>query len=260
MKTMLLASTLVLSTQVAAHSDSHFSVSTDECAVDFKNDVHITPDQVYIKNGSGQPLMIDAQGFLYIADQPVSLSQDERVAMQAYADTLRGELPKVASIALQGVELAGVAIEEVASAFNLHGFESLSGLMDELHTEIEGAFYQQGTFVMGEQTFNEFGEHFEHQFEEKIEQAVEGAMMESIGSLLVAIGSEMVSSGGDMARFEQRMENLGTEIEQKIAYQADLLEQQADALCGNFKSIAEQESQLSAMIPQMKGYQLFAYR
>ncbi|TMP28735.1 hypothetical protein CWB99_10890 [Pseudoalteromonas rubra] len=260
MKAILLASTLALSTQVAAHTDNHFSVSTDECAVDFKNDVQITPDQVYIKNGNGQPVMIDAQGFLFIADQPVSLNQDERMAMQTYADTLRAELPKVASIALQGVELAGVAIEEVATAFNLHNFDSLSALMDELHTEIEGAFYQQGTFVMGEQAFNEFGAQFEHQFEEKIEQAIEGAMMESIGSLLVAIGSEMVSSGGDMDRFEQRMENLGAEIEQKIEHQAKALEQQADALCGNFKTIAEQESQLSAMIPQMKGYQLFAYR
>ncbi|MCO7190954.1 MULTISPECIES: YggN family protein [unclassified Pseudoalteromonas] len=260
MKTILLASTLALSTQVAAHTDNHFSVSTDECAVDFKNDVQITPDQVFIKNGNGQPVMIDAQGFLFIADQPVSLNQDERMAMQTYADTLRAELPKVASIALQGVALAGVAIEEVATAFNLHNFDSLSGLMDELHTEIEGAFYQQGTFVMGEQAFNEFGEQFEHQFEEKIEQAIEGAMMESIGSLLVAIGSEMVSSGGDMDRFEQRMENLGAEIEQKIEHQAKALEQQANALCGNFKTIAEQESQLSAMIPQMKGYQLFAYR
>ncbi|MCF2910908.1 YggN family protein [Pseudoalteromonas sp. DL2-H2.2] len=260
MKTILLASTLVLSSQAIAHTDTHFSVSTDECAVDFKNDVQITPDQVYIKNGNGQPVMIDAQGYLYIADQPVNLSQDERLAMQTYADTLRAELPKVASIALQGVELAGVAIGEVASAFNLHSFDTLTGLIDELHSEIEGAFYQQGTFVMGEQTFNEFGEQFEHQFEEKIEQAIEGAMMESIGSLLVAIGSEMVNSGGDMDSFEQRMENLGSELEQRVEGQAKALEQQANALCGRFESIAAQEAQLSAMIPQLAGYQLFNYR
>ncbi|MCG7537460.1 YggN family protein [Pseudoalteromonas sp. OOF1S-7] len=260
MKTILLASTLVLSTQVVAHTDQHFSVSTDECTVDFTNDVQITPDRLYIKNGNGKPVMIDAQGYLYIADQPVSLNQDARLAMQTYADTLRAELPKVASIALQGVELAGVAIQEVATAFNLHSFDALSGLMDELHSEIKDTFYQQGTFVMGEQTFNEFGEQFEHQFEEKVEQAVEGAMMESIGSLLVAIGSEMVSAGGDMDRFEQRMEALGNEIEQRVEGQATALEQQANALCGQFESIAVQEAQLSAMIPQLKGYQLFNYR
>ena len=32
--------------------------------------------------------------------------------------------------------------------------------MDDIHQEVESTFYQQGTFVMGQQSFTQFGENF----------------------------------------------------------------------------------------------------
>ena len=92
--------------------------------------------------------------------------------------------------------------------------------MDDIKIEVENTFYQQGTFVMGQQSFNQFGENFEQQFEQQIETAVESAVMQSMGSILVALGSELLGSGGDMDAFEQRMENMGAQIEKKVELHA----------------------------------------
>ena len=251
---------MVLSTGVMAHSDTHIQINSSECQVDFQNDVRITPTEVEITNSGNQRLIIDDNGSLMINGQAVDLTSSQQEALTQYADSLRVQLPQVASIALDGVELAGVALDEVAQAFNLHGLDSLNSLMDELHVEINDTFYQQGAFVMGEQTFNEFGENFENKFEHHIEEAVESAMMESIGSILMAIGSEMVSSGGNMKDFEQRMENMGKEIEQKVELQAKNIEQKADALCGQFAVLASTESSLQSEIPALANYQLFNYK
>lgn len=113
---------------------------------------------------------------------------------------------------------------------------------------------------MGQQSFQQFGENFENQFDQQIESAVQSAMMQSMGSILMAVGSELMGSGGDMQAFEQRMENMGAEIEAKVERQANQLEKRADALCGNFSTIAEQEQQLVKLVPELKDYQLFSYK
>lgn len=260
MKKFMLATTLVLSTSAIAHEDHGIQISSDQCQVDFQNDVRITPNQLQITAENSKQLTIDSFGELYVDGQAITLTDDQKVALSNYADSLRVQLPQVANIALDGVKLAGVALDEVAQAFNLQGLDSLNGLMDELHVEISDTFYQQGAFVMGERTFNEFGENFEDKFETHMEEAVESAMMQSIGSILMMVGSEMVSSGGDMESFETRMENMGKQIEERIELQAKQLEEKANGLCGTFEVIANAETKLVSQIPAMNGYQLFNFK
>ncbi|CAH9065398.1 hypothetical protein PSECIP111951_03703 [Pseudoalteromonas holothuriae] len=264
MKKLILAATITFSSASFAHSQidgSHFQFSSDECAVNFKNDVRITPDELFITNSeNNRKLRITDTGLVFLDSTPISLSPQQQQAVVNYADELRVKLPQVANIALDGIKIAGVALEEVAAAFELKEFSSLNTLLGEIETEVNETFYQQGAFVMGEQTFNEFGHNFEQQFETRIESAVEGAMMESIGSILMAVGSKMVSSGGDMAAFEERMKNMGQQIEDKVKIQAKNIEQQANALCGQFEVIAQTENQLQQQIPQFADYQLFTYK
>jgi hypothetical protein len=260
MKKFILAATLVLSTSAIAHEDHGIHISSDQCQVDFQNDVRITPNQLQITADNNKQLTIDSFGELYVDGQAISLTHAQKVALASYADSLRVQLPQVANIALDGVKLAGVALDEVAQAFNLQGLDSLNGLMDELHIEISDTFYQQGAFVMGEKTFHEFGENFDEKFETHIEESVQSAMMQSIGSILMMVGSEMVSSGGDMESFETRMENMGKQIEEKIELQAKQLEEKANGLCGSFETIANTETELVSQIPAMNGYQLFNFK
>ncbi|BBN80056.1 hypothetical protein PA25_00410 [Pseudoalteromonas sp. A25] len=261
MKKIALLAAMTLSSASFAHSqadNTHVQFSSEQCEVDFQNDVRITPDELFITNSNNNSkLRITDNGQVFIDGAVIALNTEQQTAVANYADELRAKLPQVANIALDGIKIAGVALEEVANAFELKEFGSLSSLLKDVESEVSETFYQQGAFVMGEKTFNEFGSNFEQQFEERIETAVEGAMMESIGSILMAIGSQMSNSGGDMAAFEQRMKDMGQQIEDKVHMQAQNIEQQANALCGQFSVIAKTESQLQQQIPAFSGYQLF---
>ena len=232
----------------------------EQCDVEFKNDVRITPSELEVYTADNRTMKIINQNNLYIDGQSVSLNSSQQEAIAAYSDSLRSQLPEVANIALDGVKIAGVAIEEVANAFNIDGLNDISELMDDISVEVQNAFYQQGAFTMGQQNFEKFGQNFENQFDEQIESAVESAMMQSMGSILVALGSELIGSGGDMDAFEKRMENMGEQIEARVETQAAQLEERADALCGSFADIAHKEQELVALVPELKEYQLVTFK
>ncbi|KPH62943.1 YggN family protein [Pseudoalteromonas porphyrae] len=262
MKKLLLVGSLFIATGAMAHNDndSHISFSGDSCKVEFQNDVRIKPNELEIFTANDHTMTFTNNGELIVDGQTLTLDEQQRQAISDYSDSLRGQLPEVANIALEGVKIAGVAIEEVANAFNIQGLDSINDLMAEIQVEVENTFYQQGAFVMGQQSFNDFGENFESHFDEQIESAVESAMMQSMGSILMALGSELMGAGGDMQAFEQRMENMGAQIEEKVELQANALEKRADALCDNFSTIAAQEQQLVKLVPELKNYQLFSYK
>jgi hypothetical protein len=262
MKKLLLVSALICTPAAIAHNndDSGISFSSDECNVEFKNDVRISPSELTVLTANNRIMQYTTNGELTVNGELVALNLGQREALNHYSDSLRTQLPEVANIALEGVKIAGVALNEVGNAFNIDGLENMSELMDDIKVQVEKTFYQQGTFVMGQQSFNQFAENFEQQFEQQIETAVESAVMQSMGSILVAVGSELLGSGGDMDAFEQRMENMGTQIEEKVALHASALEERANALCDNFADIAKQEVQLVMQIPQLQGYELFTIK
>ncbi|KAF7767481.1 hypothetical protein PCIT_a4373 [Pseudoalteromonas citrea] len=257
MKKLLILSALITSSSAFATSNHSLQFNSDECQVEFKNDVMITPEQLQITTAQQSQWTINDSGNVSKDGEVISLTSTQQDAMRDYADSLRVQLPKVANIALEGVKIAGVALNEVSNAFELSSLNSIGVVLDELHIEINDTFYQDGAFVMGKQTFDQFGSNFDQQFEAQIESAVQGAMMESIGSILMAIGSEMTSSNGDMSSFEQRMKDIGQAIEEKVEMQARAIESQADQLCGQFATIAQTEQQLSQTIPEFSGYALF---
>ena len=262
MKKLLLVTAIICAPVAMAHNDNHSSISfsNDECNVEFKNDVRIKPNELEIFTNTDQRMLFTTQGELTVNGEHIVLNSAQRQALTDYSDNLRTQLPEVANIALEGVKIAGVALEEVANAFNIDGLDNISTLMDDIQQEVEGTFYQQGTFVMGQQSFTQFGENFEQQFEQQIDTAVESAVMESMGSILVALGSELIGSGGDMQAFEERMQNMGAQIEEKVELHAKTLEKRANSLCGDFAEIAQQETLLAAQVPAIKGYELFTIK
>ncbi|MDK1290372.1 DUF2884 family protein [Pseudoalteromonas umbrosa] len=262
MRNTIISLAILSSASVYAHHDHDFSITTDNCQVEFQNNVKITPQEVYITHSGDQQMMITTNGTLHINNKAISVTPEQQQALALYAETLRVELPKVADVASEAVSIASVALDEVATAFSLDSLDSLddlSGLLDELNSEVHNTFYQEGSFVMGEQVMSNFGEKFEHEFESRVESAIKNAMFESIGSLLMSIGSEMKHANGDFNAFEQRMEKLGESIEQRVTVQAEQLELRAESLCHQFEQIAIQEERLSQSIPTLSGYTLMRY-
>lgn len=262
MKKTIIASVLAasVSTVAVAHeSEQHHetvNISSESCNLKFQNKLSISPDLVTIDAQSGK-VEIDQSGNLTVNGEVQQVSSNDQTLLSQYAQTVREQVPQVAEIAMDGVELAGVALSEVGEAFGISNMAAMDDMMNEVSGEIQNAFYEGGTFVMDEGRFDSIGKTFDTHFEEKLEDAMQSMMVESIGSLLITIGTEMVSSGGDMSEFEQRMERMGEQIEQKVELQAKNIEQRADQLCYDFKAIADQEDALQASIPLLKDYDVF---
>lgn len=259
-KIILLTAATIMSTTVAAHEQHTVTFNDENCEVEFQNDVRITPDNLVITTASHATAEITSQGTLTLNGDTIPLNQQQQAMLTQYSEQLRGRLPQVANIAFEGIKLAGVALNEVATTFNLTNLDDIHAVINDFETQVHGTFYQQGAFVMGKQTFDDFGSNFDEQFNEKVETVIKGAMMQSIGSLLVTIGTEMSNSNGDMSAFEQRMEDFATQIETKVTQQAKAIEQKADSLCGEFEQIAHHEAIVANAIPEMSAYQLFKFK
>lgn len=236
--------------------NNHISISTDNCDLEFNNKLYITPDSLNIEASSGV-VVIDQDGNLSINGEAQSVSASDQTLLAHYADAVRGQVPQVAEVAMEGVELAGVALNEVGTAFGLENMSAMEEMMANIGEEIQSAFYDGGTFVIDQGRFDTMGDTFDDKFDEQMEEAMEALVMESIGSLLISLGSEMLSSGGDINNFEQRMERMGQQIEEKVELQAKSLEQKAHQLCYDFKDLAAQEDELQARIPTLKDYDVF---
>lgn len=259
MKTTSLAliSALGLCGSAIAADNNSISFGSERCDIEFKNDLRLDPQSLEITNANNQHLVF-AHGQLTIDGQIVDLDAQQQQAFTDYADGVRTYMPEVAQIALDGVKIAGVAIEEVGTAFGIQHSDALKDLVNQIGVNIEATFYQNGAFVMGKQSFEQLGDDIEAQFDEDFEQAMEQAVLQSIGSVFIALGSELIGSGGDMEEFEQRMERLGEQVEQRVELQAANIEKRADALCLSFTELAQQEQQLIGMLPKFKDYQLLS--
>ena len=259
-KVLLLSAATMISSTAMAHQKNHITFSGDNCEVEFQNDVKITPNHLTITTARDNTAAITQYGELTINGEKVNLTAEQQTQLSQYGDQLRGRLPQVADIAFEGIKLAGVALDEVAQAFNLNSLDNIHAVIADLESEVHRTFYQQGAFVMGKQTFEDFGQNFNGQFEEKIEEAMEEAMMQSIGSILVALGNEMSDANGDMGNFEKRMTNFAQQIESKVEHQAEAIEAKANALCGDFEKIAHSEAMVAKAVPEMSNFQLFRFK
>lgn len=265
MKKLLLVTSIAIAltaTSAMAHdNDKGFSLSSgDHCDLDFSNSLRLDKNAIEITNSDNQMLRIDNDSTVTVDGEKLSLSNEQTQAVTDYANGLREHLPKVADIALEGIKLAGVALDEVSATFNIGGLDDIGALMEEVATEVHAGFYDGGDFVFDQKNFDKIEQNFGPAFESRIEQAIEENMVESIGSILVAVGSEMLTSGGDMSAVEQKFENMGQRIEQAMEGKAADIEAKADALCGSFLQLAQQENELQHLIPGIEDYDLFVVK
>ncbi len=193
---------------------------------------------------------IDEDNNLIVGGDYVSLNDDQQVLVEQYSSSIRAMVPQVRNIALEGVDLAlegvNLAFNELLGEGNDIGAD-LTQELSSLKEEVATRFTIANGFTIGENGLDD-DELLGEEFEERIENAVEKAVMGSMGSLLVALGQEMMFSGGDTDSFETRMESFGENIEHEMELRAEKIEQKAERLCLGLVEIDRIEEQLRASI------------
>lgn len=196
---------------------------------------------------------------LFVGDDQVTLTENQKALVKQYDAKIRQLVPQVKSVAIEGVDLA---VEGVNLAFNgLLGEGNAVGadLTNELELireqVIANLSIENGISIGVEGLESE--ELLGKDFEQRIESAVEKAVLNSMGSILIAVGQQMMAADGDEVSFETRMENFGDTIEQEMTVRSNKIEQKAHALCLSVAKLDVLEEKLKAEIESLATTNVF---
>ncbi len=250
----LFTKTAIAITLMASFTSTALYAHDNSCDVDLDASLTINKNTLEFFDKKDRTLykIIDNKT-LIIDGKLIDLNSKQQALVYDYSMSIRTLVPEVKDIALEGVDLAlegvGLVFDELLGEENEVGaelIEELSALKEEISTR----FSMDHDFTIGADGLN--GDEFlGDEFEDRIESAVEKAVMSSMGSLLVAVGQEMLFSNGDTDAFETRMENFGETIENEMEGRAEKIELKAEKLCLSIVEIDHLEEQLKATIDEM---------
>jgi len=229
----------------------------DACDVELNSGITINKSSIefFDPDKNKQSLYkIDNDNKLSIGGKYVSLNTAQQALVENYSLNIRSMVPQVRNIALESIDIAS---EGINLTFNeLLGEDNkvaadLTKELSLLKEEIATRFTIEHGFTIGEDGLDE-NELLGKEFEQRIEAAIEKAVMSSMGSLLSTLGQEMMLSGGGANTLEARMESFGESIEHEMESSAKKIEQKAEGLCLDAIKIDKIEEQLKTSIESLK--------
>lgn len=231
---------------------SPVAFATDQCDFEIEADLTVGPERIVIDDRWLGEVVIGDDGELEIDGEAIDLDDDQREAVEAYADQLRDVIPAVVELALDAMDLGVTAVTDVFAALvdgdppnGVH--EALEDLRADVRERLgrdEEVWYVRGDGISGTDDAME-----------SIEPLVERAVAESIGTLLIAVGQSMRAEDGSleerMEAFADRMERIEEDIEDRVERDADAIERQADRLCAEMEILASREEDMRDRVPEL---------
>jgi hypothetical protein len=248
MRTILFAGALICCSLPVFALDSN-----NTCNVELNGNMQLENHVLAATLDNDTRMIIDQDKTLYIDGIALTLNPEQQHWVNNYYDGINQAVPKAAAIATDAVALASTALNEVFTELLGSDNTALTDLADKLRNldqQIQYNFYaDNGDIRLHSESFKN-GEFFGEQWEAQFEEAIEDLLTDSIGHIMVAIGTQLMFSDGDMGEFEQKMERFGEQMEQKVEYQAAVLEEKAEELCLTLARVDYAETQLQ-QIPQL---------
>ena len=252
MKALLITTAILASSSVLAHDNS--------CDADLNGGVSINNAVVeFSKNKKPLYKIVDDE-YLFVDGESVELNNYQQELVTKYSKNIKALVPEIKNVALEGMDLAvdgvNLAFNELLGEGNDLGrdlTESLNDIRVELNENLslEKGLYVDEDGFSGEDILGD-------DFEERVEEVMENAIKNSMGTLLIAVGQEMLFSGGDMDAFEQRMENFGQQIEHEMETRSEALERDAHKLCESLVAIDQQEEQLRIEVDALADFNMLS--
>jgi len=221
MKRLLFAAALGLGLTFAAQARSH---SIDSCGLDSDYDVTIDKSGLSFRHSGGTPVSIVMnKGQLIVDGRALALSDTDRARVAEYEATVRALVPQAKAIARDAIDIAYVAVSEVAAAFSgtagsPNTRQRLGVLRDEFKLRIDDTFEKR--------PWNE----------EEFDSLVEKAMTDLLPVILTEVAGTAIAIAlsGDEARaadLEARAAKIEHDIERRIDTQTAQLASRVAALC-----------------------------
>lgn len=221
MKRLLPAAALGLSLTFTAQAASP---NFGSCGLDSDYDVTLDKAGLTFRHDGGKPAsIVMSKGQLVVDGRNLSISDADRARIAEYEATVRALVPQAKAIARDAVDIAYVAVTEVAAAF--------SGTADDTNTRKRLGVLRDEFKLRIDDTFDKRPWN-EDEFDSLVERA--------LGDLMPVVVAEVAGSAiaialsGDEARaaeLEKRAEKIERDIERRVDTQAAQLASRVAALC-----------------------------
>lgn len=239
------------------------SALAHNCDINFDGEISLVDNVLTVTTENRDKIVIDPQHNLSVNGESLTLTSEQQTWVTEYYEGIHSSVPKVAEIAVDGIALATDAIHHVFVELldaDSSAVQDLTYKLDELNQQIQYNFYAEDGSIHLNSTDFENGNLFGADWEEEFEESVEELVMSSMGQIMIAIGTEMMFSGGDTDAFEQRMEDFAANIEEKVEFRGEQLEEKAEALCVALVDVNEAENKLQSSVPELSGLDILNVR
>ena len=239
MKTSLLALALALaaSPQFAAAHD--FNVHGHDCDVGTDWSVRMHRRAFVFAREGHEPAEVGiGGGRLFIDGKEQTLSAADHARLDRFEQEMTDTLPLLREIVVEAVDIAFVALEEVARGLASDPKQAVS----ELHQARVKLRAEMTDRPLNAFDGDAIGRVIEPVISEFVPQIVGGAVKNALGA---AFGGEKKA-----AEFEQRMARLEKELDRNVEARAKKLEPKADEMCERLKSIDRIDDELEYRLPE----------
>ena len=252
LKPLLLLTCLVSNTALAK-----------QCSVNFNYGIVIDPNHIRMLDEGITYLQINNDKQLFINGREIQLTLKQQTLINDYALGIRTQIPEIVSIALEGVDIGLKAVNKVIGGLtgeNSASHQKIQQRFDEIKMRIFMRFnHSDQNYYLARQDFDNFDELFSGEFE----QALEEIITDSVGTILMAVGEAMITTDNNELNIEQstqdieqRMENMGKELELEVVNQTNALESKADKFCQSLIELNKIEDQLQQTIRELETFNL----
>lgn len=245
MRHLILASTIMVMSS---------SALAGQCEVNFEGKLSLENNILTVTTEDQDKIKINQKHQVFVNEQALLLNADQQRWAAEYYDGINAAAPQAATLAIEGIDIATIAVTQVFGELLGPDHQAISDLtskLEDMSKELQYNFYaEDGSIRINANSFDEenfFGPKWEQEFEQSIEELV----MSSMGSIMVAVGTEMLFGGGDMNGFEHKMENFAENIEKNVKTKSEALEAKADKLCIQLASVSYAEDKLQQSVPAL---------
>lgn len=253
MKTLLTTTLLSLCTFPAL-------AASNQCSLQFKDDLVIAPTTVQLQRGQQDLWKIDQRGQLWLDNKAVRTDASTQQALTDYQAGLRSQSRATVVLVADALQLANEAVGTAIANLGVNQ-QPLTSTANQaiagLKSHIDQLVVSNGDEIRiyGSQVNQPDGG-----LERELEQAIEQTIAQLTGAVMMNVGAAMMQANGPadqrMAQVGQKMAQFGSQMKQQMQQKGKALEQRGNAICAELQQLDRLEQQIQQAVPAMQSYDL----
>lgn len=229
------------------YASTNFDTS---CEANINGELSFADNQLLVKSTTKQDIVIMADGLVLVDGKTIDMNGQQTQLAKRYYQDVEASIPMVVDVTVEALRITNIALTEVFTG--LLGEDSqlpskIKNRLDDVAKAIEDHVYQNPDSLTFNSAYLEKDLGLDDNLDAEIENIQNELVSEAMGEMFVLLGKAMLSGDSDFSKFEQRMEKLGEEIEQRVESASVQIEKAAEKLCDKMHSLDETENQLQSV-------------